>query len=52
MWAKLLDAEALSMRLLSGLHAHIVLFMGISEIGNKVLYLPEKQGAYFWKSYP
>ena len=46
MWAKLLGAEALSMRLLSGLHAHIVLFMGISEIGDKVLYLPEKAGGH------
>lgn len=46
MWAKLLGADALSMRLLSGLHAHIVLFMGISEIGDKVLYLPEKAGGH------
>lgn len=46
MWAKLLGAEALSMRLLSGLHAHIVLFMGLTEIGDKVLFLPEKAGGH------
>lgn len=27
-WANLLDAERISMRLLSGLHAHTILFMG------------------------
>lgn len=46
MWARLLGAEALSMRLLSGLHAHIVLFMGLTEIGDKVLFLPEKAGGH------
>lgn len=45
-WAKLLGGEKLSMRLLSGLHAHTVLFMGISNIGDKVLYLPEKAGGH------
>ena len=45
-WAKLLDGEKVSMRLLSGLHAHTVLFMGISKIGDKVLYLPEKAGGH------
>lgn len=46
MWADLLGAETLSMRLLSGLHAHIVLFMGLTEIGDKVLFLPEKAGGH------
>lgn len=46
MWASLLGAETLSMRLLSGLHAHIVLFMGLTEIGDKVLFLPEKAGGH------
>ena len=46
MWNELLDGEAISMRLLSGLHAHIVLFMSISEIGHKVLALPEKAGGH------
>lgn len=46
MWADLLGGEKVSMRLLSGLHAHTVLFMAITEIGDKVLYLPEKAGGH------
>lgn len=46
MWQDLLGGEAISMRLLSGLHAHIVLFMSITEIGQKVLALPEKAGGH------
>lgn len=45
-WSDLMGAEAMSMRLLSGLHAHIVLFMSISNIGDKVLALPEKAGGH------
>lgn len=45
-WAELLDAEQISMRLLSGLHAHIVLFMGLSSIGDKIMLLPEKAGGH------
>ena len=46
MWQNLLGGEAISMRLLSGLHAHIVLFMSITNIGQKVLALPEKAGGH------
>lgn len=46
MWQTILGGEALSMRLLSGLHAHIVLFMSITDIGQKVLALPEKAGGH------
>ena len=46
MWSKLLKAESISMRLLSGLHAHIVIFMGVTNIGDKVLFLPEKAGGH------
>lgn len=46
MWQTILGGEAISMRLLSGLHAHIVLFMSISDIGQKVLALPEKAGGH------
>ncbi|WP_310602444.1 hypothetical protein [Anaerosporobacter sp.] len=46
LWADLLGAEKLSMRLLSGLHAHIVLFMSITNIGDKVMLLPEKAGGH------
>ena len=45
-WNEIMGAEAMSMRLLSGLHAHIVLFMSISDIGEKVLALPEKAGGH------
>ncbi len=46
MWQDLIGGEAISMRLLSGLHAHIVLFMSITDIGQKVLALPEKAGGH------
>lgn len=46
MWQDILGGEAMSMRLLSGLHAHIVLFMSITDIGQKVLALPEKAGGH------
>jgi glycine hydroxymethyltransferase len=46
-WAKYLNAEDLSMRLLSGLHAHIILFMGLGNVGEKVLLLPESAGGHF-----
>ena len=45
-WANILGAKALTMRLLSGLHAHIVLFMSITNIGDKVLLLPEIAGGH------
>ena len=46
MWGKLLGAKKVSMRLLSGLHAHTVLFMSVSQIGDKVMVLPEKAGGH------
>lgn len=46
-WAKQLGAKSLSMRLLSGLHAHIVLFMGLGKIGDTVLLLPEEAGGHY-----
>lgn len=46
MWAELLGAKKLSMRLLSGLHAHTVLFMSLTQIGDKVMILPEKAGGH------
>lgn len=45
-WAKLLGAKALTMRLLSGLHAHIIMFMAITSINDKVLLLPETAGGH------
>lgn len=46
-WAKQLGAKSLSMRLLSGLHAHIVLFMGLGKIGDTILLLPESAGGHY-----
>lgn len=46
-WATALKAEALSMRLLSGLHAHIILFMNIGMVGDNILLLPEVCGGHF-----
>lgn len=45
-WAKALQASEVSMRLLSGLHAHAVIFMAIADIGDKVLLLPEVAGGH------
>lgn len=45
-WARLLHAEKISMRLLSGLHAHIIMFMGLTSIGERVMILPEKAGGH------
>lgn len=45
-WAELLNAKAVSLRLLSGLHAHTVLFMGIANIGDRVILLPESAGGH------
>lgn len=46
-WSETLDVQHLSMRLLSGLHAHIIIFMGIGNIGDKVLLLPEEAGGHY-----
>ncbi len=46
MWSEILGGEAVSMRLLSGLHAHIIIFMSITDIGQKVMALPEKAGGH------
>lgn len=46
-WAEALHAPFFSMRLLSGLHAHIIIFMGIGSIGDKVLLLPESAGGHY-----
>jgi len=45
-WANLLKAEDLSMRLLSGLHAHIVIFMSLATPKDKILLLPEIAGGH------
>ena len=45
-WADVLDAEKISIRLFSGLHAHMIVFMSITKIGDTVLLLPEKAGGH------
>ncbi len=45
-WEKILHAEKVSMRMFSGLHAHMVVFMAITNIGDTVLLLPEKAGGH------
>lgn len=45
-WRHLLQADHFSMRLLSGLHAHTVTFMGIGKIGDTVLLLPALAGGH------
>lgn len=46
-WSTQLNVNHLSMRLLSGLHAHIVLFMGLGNIGDSILLLPECAGGHY-----
>jgi glycine hydroxymethyltransferase len=45
-WAQALQAEDTTLRVLSGLHAHIVLFMAMSEPGQTVLLLPVAAGGH------
>ena len=46
-FAQSLGAAECSLRLLSGLHAHIVTFMSLAGIGDSVLLLPEIAGGHF-----
>lgn len=46
-WSNILGAKAASMRLLSGLHAHVVIFMGLCNIGENIMLLPEIAGGHF-----
>lgn len=45
-WATALHAEDATLRLLSGLHAHVVLFMSIASPGQTALVLPVKAGGH------
>lgn len=46
-WESALGAKASSFKLYSGLHAHIVLFMALANIGDKVLIIPEMAGGHY-----
>jgi glycine hydroxymethyltransferase len=45
-WAEALGAEDATLRILSGLHAHIVLFMAMARPGETVLLLPVEAGGH------
>ena len=46
-WSHVLKAKKISLRFLSGLHAHMVLFMSIGNIGDSVALLPEIAGGHY-----
>lgn len=46
-WEIMLNAKASTFKLYSGLHAHIILFMSIASIGDKVLLLSEQAGGHY-----
>lgn len=46
LWAEALGAADATLRLLSGLHAHIVLFMAMAKPGQTVLLLPVEAGGH------
>lgn len=46
LWCNALNAEAISMRFFSGLHAHTTVFMAITNINDNVIILPEKAGGH------
>ena len=45
-WSQALGCADVSMRVLSGLHAHIIMFMAMGRIGERVLLLPERAGGH------
>ncbi len=45
-WAAALGAEDATLRTLSGLHAHLVLFLSIAQAGDSVLLLPVEAGGH------
>lgn len=45
-WAKALGAADVTLRVLSGLHAHIVLFMAMARPGQSVLLMPIEAGGH------
>lgn len=46
-WCERLGATDIDFRFLSGLHAHIITFMSIGNIGDTVLLLPETAGGHY-----
>lgn len=46
-WCKYIKCKDIDFRFLSGLHAHIITFMSIGNIGDTILLLPESAGGHF-----
>lgn len=46
-WQEKLDAKYFSMRFLSGLHMHILIFMSLANFGDTVALLPETAGGHY-----
>lgn len=46
-WQNAIGANFSSFKTYSGLHAHIILFMSIANIGDKVLVIPESAGGHY-----
>lgn len=47
LWKQTLSAQDITMRPLSGLNAHLLIFLGLGNVGDKVMLLPEKGGGHF-----
>lgn len=46
-WKQYLKADDITLRPFSGLNAHLMMFLSLGNIGDKVLLLPEKAGGHF-----
>ncbi len=46
-WKQRLKAQDITMRPQSGLNAHLLMFLGLGTIGDKVMLLPEEAGGHF-----
>ena len=46
-WCQILNAEDITFRPLSGLNAHMLLFLSLGNIGDRIMLLPEKAGGHF-----
>lgn len=46
-WKAVLGAEDITMRPHSGLNAHLLMFLGLGKVGDKVMLLPEEGGGHF-----
>lgn len=46
-WKEVLGAEDITMRPHSGLNAHLLMFLGLGNVGDKVMLLPEEGGGHF-----